>query len=72
MGEKYPLLACSADEASLEILGRVLEGGQASEPPVSDAHLAALTIEHGATLITNDCDFARFRGLRVEYPLMDR
>ncbi|HEX7499240.1 MAG TPA: PIN domain-containing protein [Polyangia bacterium] len=39
---------------------------------VSDAHLAALAIEHGATLITNDRDFARFGDLRVEYPLMDR
>jgi hypothetical protein len=34
-----------------------------------DAHLAALAIEHGATLCTNDRDFARFQGLKVEYPL---
>ena len=36
---------------------------------IMDAHLAALAIEHGATLCTNDRDFARFPGLRVEYPL---
>lgn len=36
---------------------------------IMDAHLAALAIEHGATLCTNDRDFARFAGLRVEYPL---
>ena len=53
-----------------EILGRLLVTGQASGPLVSDAHLAALAIEHGATLITNDRDFARFAGLRVEYPLI--
>lgn len=36
---------------------------------IMDAHLAALAIEHGATLCTNDRDFARFPGLRVAYPL---
>lgn len=36
---------------------------------IMDAHLAALAIEHGATLCTNDRDFARFPGLKVEYPL---
>jgi hypothetical protein len=33
----------------------------ASKDPSYD-HLAALAIEHGATLYTNDLDFARFRG----------
>lgn len=32
---------------------------------VSDAHLAALAIEHGAELGTFDRDFQRFAGLRV-------
>lgn len=36
---------------------------------VTDAHLAALAIEHNATLCTNDADFSRFPGLRVEFPL---
>jgi toxin-antitoxin system PIN domain toxin len=36
---------------------------------VSDAHLAALAIEHGATLCSRDADFARFPGLRWEDPL---
>ena len=36
---------------------------------VMDAHLAALAIEHGATLCTNDRDFSRYPGVRVEYPL---
>jgi uncharacterized protein len=30
----------------------------------SDAHLAALAIEHGATLCSHDNDFSRFAGLR--------
>jgi hypothetical protein len=37
-----------------------------------DAHLAALAIEHGATLCTSDRDLWRFPGLRVEDPLTDR
>jgi len=35
----------------------------------SDAHLAALAIEHGAELCSHDTDFARFEGLRWTDPL---
>ncbi len=35
----------------------------------SDAHLAALAIEHGAELCSCDTDFARFRGVRWTDPL---
>jgi uncharacterized protein len=35
----------------------------------SDAHLAALAIEHGATLCSHDTDFSRFAGLRWVDPL---
>ena len=34
---------------------------------VSDAHLAAIAIEHGAVLGTFDRDFERFAGLRMEW-----
>lgn len=36
----------------------------------TDAHLAALCIERGATLHTADGDFSRFRGLRWFNPLV--
>jgi uncharacterized protein len=36
---------------------------------VTDAHLAALAIEHGCELCTTDTDFARFPGLRWVNPL---
>lgn len=39
---------------------------------VSDAHLAALAIEHGATLESSDHDFGRFAALRWEDPLTGR
>ncbi|HEX5592343.1 MAG TPA: type II toxin-antitoxin system VapC family toxin [Solirubrobacterales bacterium] len=35
----------------------------------SDAHLAALAIEHGAELCSSDTDFARFKDLRWRDPL---
>lgn len=39
---------------------------------VSDAHLAALAIEHGAELCSADRDFGRFSGLRWINPLSSR
>ncbi len=42
--------------------------GQARGPLMMDAHLAALTVEHGGTLATADRDFSRFPGLRTIDP----
>ncbi len=39
-------------------------------PAVSDAHLAALAIEHGCELQSNDTDFAQCPGLRWRNPLV--
>jgi toxin-antitoxin system PIN domain toxin len=36
---------------------------------VSDAHLAALALEHGATIWSTDHDFARFPGVEHRNPL---
>ena len=52
----------------LEVLRRTLactSGG----PLTTDAHLAALAIEHQAELHSNDTDFTRFPGLRWRNPL---
>jgi uncharacterized protein len=43
--------------------------GQAFGPLITDAHLAALTIEYGGILQTTDRDFARFPALRWANPL---
>lgn len=46
------------------VLGSLLLGAGVGGNLVSDAHLAALAIEHNAELGTFDRDFERFAGLR--------
>jgi hypothetical protein len=53
-------------------LAALLADGKVRGPLVSDAHLVALALEHGATLYTTDGDFGRFRQLRWENPLVSR
>ena len=50
------------------ILRDLIEAAGTAANLTSDAHLAALAIEHGATLATFDGDFHRFNGLKLEYP----
>ena len=52
-----------------EILRTILPAGQAKGRLVTDAPLAALAIEHGAVLYTNDRGFTRFPGLKWSNPL---
>lgn len=53
----------------LDVLGHLLEATGVGGNLVSDAHIAALAIEHGATLCSVDGDFARFPGLNFTNPL---
>jgi uncharacterized protein len=50
-------------------LRQMLTAGQAGGPMATDAHLAALSLEHGATVYTTDRDFSRFPGVRVVNPI---
>jgi len=56
-------------ERHWEILREIMTKGQVRGPLVTDAHLAALAIEHGCTLATTDRDFALFSGLKFFNPL---
>jgi len=47
-----------------DILGRLLIDGDLHGNLVTDAHLAALAIEHGTAVCSFDSDFARFPDLR--------
>ena len=51
------------------ILYRLLEATGTAGNLISDAHLAALALEHGATVCSTDHDFARFPGIRHVNPL---
>jgi hypothetical protein len=51
------------------ILSGLLEKSQVTGPRVTDAALAALAIEHGATLCSTDQGFSRYRGLKWRNPL---
>ena len=63
------VLIIQPGERHWEILQGVLLAAQARGPQVMDAHLAALTIEHGAVLCTTDRSFRLFAGLRTRNPL---
>jgi predicted nucleic acid-binding protein len=52
-----------------EILEKLVTRHRAISPMVTDAVLAALAIEHGATLASTDQDFGRFSDLRWLNPL---
>jgi uncharacterized protein len=59
-----PLATSRHEQVITELLA-----GESRVDLASDAHLAALAIEHGLTLCSADRDFARFPGLRWEDPL---
>jgi toxin-antitoxin system PIN domain toxin len=53
----------------LDLLDRLLSAAGTAGNLTTDAHLAALAIEHQCELHSNDNDFARFPGLRWRNPL---
>jgi toxin-antitoxin system PIN domain toxin len=48
---------------------QMLRAGNATANLVSDAHVAALALEHNCVLYSSDTDFARFRGLKWKNPV---
>jgi toxin-antitoxin system PIN domain toxin len=56
-------------ERHWDILRGLVKEGQAAGPLVMDAVIAALALEHGATLCTTDRDFSRFSDLKWMNPL---
>jgi toxin-antitoxin system PIN domain toxin len=51
-------------ERHWDILCGLVREGQATAPLIMDAVLAAIALEHGATLCTTDRDFSRFAGVK--------
>ncbi len=52
----------------LGLLSGLLRSSGTAGNLVSDAHLAALALEHDATVVSYDRDFARFDGVRWRLP----
>lgn len=52
-----------------KIFQQMLSSGNALGNLVTDAHLAALAVEHNCVLYSTDADFSRFRGLKWKNPV---
>jgi uncharacterized protein len=52
----------------VSMLHGLLSGTGTAANLVADAHLAALALEHGATICSFDADFGRFAGVRAHAP----
>jgi toxin-antitoxin system PIN domain toxin len=56
-------------ERHAEVINDLLSGTAVTSSKVMDIHLAALAIEHGLTVCSNDGDFGRFPNVRWMNPL---
>ena len=68
---RRPVLALSPGDEHWRILRDLLAASGTAGNLTTDAHLAALAIEHAAELCSTDGDFARFRQLRWMNPLAE-
>lgn len=50
------------------VLGALMLDAGSAGNLTTDAHLAALAVEHGAEIVSYDRDFARFTGIRHRLP----
>lgn len=66
--ERPNVVVIGAGERFWEIFQAQVRDAKVSGPLVTDAALAALALEHGATLCSTDRDFRRFDGLKLFDP----
>jgi toxin-antitoxin system PIN domain toxin len=65
------VVTVSAGDGHWRVLRQLLGESGTAGNLTTDAHLAALAIEHGAELCSTDADFGRFHGLRWVNPLTE-
>ena len=63
-----PAIAVEPTRSHLPLLTGFLQRAGTAGNIVGDAHLAALAVEHGATVVSFDRDFARFEGVMLRLP----
>lgn len=66
--EAPPAVTVEPTRRHLPLLRGLLERAGTAGNLVGDAHLAALALEHGATVVSFDRDFARFEGVALKRP----
>jgi toxin-antitoxin system PIN domain toxin len=71
LAQPYVVLVGPGDE-HWPVLKNLLVAGGAAGNLTSDAHLAALAIEHGCEIASADNDFRRFPGIKLVNPLSDQ
>lgn len=76
MLESWLVQPCSTivhpTERHVVVLRELLEPLGTAGNLTTDAHLAALSIEHGTELCSSDSDFSRFSGIRWHDPLVGK
>lgn len=63
-----PAVVVQPTPRHLELLRGLVQTTGVAANLINDAHLAALALEHDATVASYDRDFGRFAGLRHELP----
>lgn len=66
--DRPPVRTVEAGTGHWQRVSRLLQHAGAAGNLTTDAHLAALAMEHGCVLFSTDTDFARFPGLRWNVP----
>jgi uncharacterized protein len=66
--EQPPSVIVEPTPRHLDVLAGLLMGVGTGGNLTNDAHLAALAVEHDATIVTFDSDFGRFGGVRWREP----
>lgn len=66
--DQAPAVTLDPTARHLDVLAGLVTGVGTGGNLTTDAHLAALAVEHDATIVTYDSDFARFSGVRWHPP----
>jgi len=66
--DQAPSIVVEPTSRHLEVLAGLIDSVGTGGNLTSDAHLAALAVEHDATIVSYDHDFARFAGVRWTSP----
>ncbi len=66
--ESPPAVTIEPTRQHLPLMRGLLERAGTAGNRVGDVHLAALALEHGATVVSFDRDFARFEGVALRRP----